>query len=72
MGEDEEGGEREGGREGYSNGLTLVWKCARCKDDGGIRDGGEYCQSLARQASHGNASLEAVLLELVAFKVHAS
>ncbi|KYN14676.1 hypothetical protein ALC57_13090 [Trachymyrmex cornetzi] len=24
-------------RGGYSNGPTLVWKCARCKDDGGIR-----------------------------------
>lgn len=27
---------REGARGGYSNGPTLVWKCARCKDDGGI------------------------------------
>lgn len=47
----------EEGREGYSNGPTLVWKCARCKDDGGIRAPSRgYYQSLARQASHDNAS----------------
>lgn len=48
--------QREGGG-GYSNGPTLVWKCARCKDDGGIRQvpSRGYYQSLARQASHDNA-----------------